>query len=107
MVQAAAPCDYDSLTAMQKLEIFELSLKHTAAQDLYKVGGGGGSYACVVLVPPMASIPMVHERRAGCDEHLALVSSGGYEGSRRWKWALAVSLFRNLELFSSLCRHPP
>lgn len=37
MSQAAAPCDYDSLTTMQKVEVFEMSLKHTAGQDLYKV----------------------------------------------------------------------
>ena len=38
MSQAAAPCDYDSLSIMQKVEVFEMSLKYTAGQDLYKVG---------------------------------------------------------------------
>lgn len=37
MNQAAAPCEYDSFTTMQKVEVFELSLNHTAGQDLYKV----------------------------------------------------------------------
>lgn len=37
MSQAAAPCDYETLSIMQKVEVFEMSLKHTAGQDLYKV----------------------------------------------------------------------
>lgn len=41
MSQAAAPCEYDSLSIMQKVEVFEMSLKHTAGQDLYKVCFGG------------------------------------------------------------------
>ncbi|CAM9712299.1 unnamed protein product, partial [Chrysoparadoxa australica] len=37
MSQTAAPCDYDQLTLMQKVEVFEMALEHTAGQDLYKV----------------------------------------------------------------------
>lgn len=37
MTQSAAPCEYDLLSIMQKVEVFEMSLKHTAGQDLYKV----------------------------------------------------------------------
>ncbi|CAN0470234.1 unnamed protein product [Hapterophycus canaliculatus] len=37
MNQATVPCDYDRLSIMQKVEVFEMSLKHTAGQDLYKV----------------------------------------------------------------------
>lgn len=37
MTQSAAPCEYDSLNVMQKVEVFEAALKHTAGQDLYKV----------------------------------------------------------------------
>lgn len=37
MTQSAAPCEYDSLSVMQKVEVFEAALKHTAGQDLYKV----------------------------------------------------------------------
>ena len=37
MSQATMPCEYDSLTIMQKVEVFEMSLQHTAGQDLSKV----------------------------------------------------------------------
>lgn len=37
MTQATIPCEYDPLTLMQKVEVFEMSLQHTAGQDLYKV----------------------------------------------------------------------
>ena len=37
MSQAAAPCEYDSLSIMQKVEVFEMALSYTAGQDLYKV----------------------------------------------------------------------
>lgn len=37
MSQATMPCEYDTLTIMQKVEVFEMSLQHTAGQDLSKV----------------------------------------------------------------------
>lgn len=37
MSQAASPCEYDQLTLMQKVEVFQMALKHTAGQDLYRV----------------------------------------------------------------------
>lgn len=37
MSQATQPCEYDPLTVMQKVEVFEMSLQHTAGQDLSKV----------------------------------------------------------------------
>ena len=40
MSQASWPCDYDSLSIMQKVEVFEMALKHTAGLDLYKVRMG-------------------------------------------------------------------
>lgn len=37
MRQGAHPIDYDSLRVLQKVELFERSLTHTAGMDLYKV----------------------------------------------------------------------
>ncbi|CAM9628539.1 unnamed protein product, partial [Phaeothamnion confervicola] len=37
MSQAASPCEYDGLTLMQKVEVFEMALEHTVGQDLNKV----------------------------------------------------------------------
>ena len=37
MSQATQPCKYDPLTVMQKVEVFEMALQHTAGQDISKV----------------------------------------------------------------------
>lgn len=34
--------DYDHLTVIQKVEVFEYALDSTSGEDLHKVGGAGG-----------------------------------------------------------------
>lgn len=54
MSKATLPGEYETLTIMQKVEVFEMALTHTAGQDLYKVcgvcGGAGGVAVVAVVV---------------------------------------------------------